>query len=102
MRFPALAINGRPGDLESCQGNTSTDLEVRFNKSYLYPEGEISDWFQMSASDQDDENEDMSEDQIIAVRRGEPVSVTRYVTSSNDESDGPPTLLVRKNCVPIV
>ena len=54
----------------------------------------------MSASDQDDENEDMSEDQIIAVRRGEPVSVTRYVTSSDDESDGPPTLLVRKSeCV---
>ena len=50
----------------------------------------------MSASDQD-EIEDMSDDQIIAVRCGEPVSVTGYVTSLHDESDGPPPLLVRKN-----
>ena len=50
----------------------------------------------MSASDQD-EIEDMSDDQIIAVRRGEPVSVTGYVTSLDDESDGALPLLVRKN-----
>ena len=54
-----------------------TESEVWFNISYLYPQGKISsDWFQMNASDQDDENEDMSDEQIIAVRRGEPVSVT--------------------------
>ena len=39
----------------------------------------------------------MSDDQIIAFRRGEPVSVTGYVTSLNCESDGPPPLLVRMN-----
>ena len=51
----------------------------------------------MNASDQDDESEDVSDEQITAVRRGEPVSVTGYRTSSDDESDGPLPLLLRKN-----
>ena len=48
----------------------------------------------MSASDKD-EIEDTSDDQIIAVRRGEPVSVAYYLTKDEDR-DGPPSRLIRE------
>ena len=50
----------------------------------------------MSASDEGDDIADVS-DETIEVRRGEPVYVPDHLTSSDEEDDGPPTLLVREN-----
>ena len=42
----------------------STESEVRFNKSYLYPQVDKSSshWLQMSASDEGDDIEDVPDD----------------------------------------
>ena len=73
-------------------------LSQRYDLTNLtcIPKLKSSHWFQMSASNEGDDIEDVSDDQIIEVRRGKPVYMADNLKFSDEEEDGSPPLLVRE------